>query len=62
MDVDGVLFKGHFFLHLARHAGIMVYVRAALLSFLFNINKISINELLAGVYSRFKGITLEQAQ
>ena len=62
MDVDGVLFKGHFFLHLARHAGIMVYVRAAFLCFLFNINKISINELLARVYSRFKGITLEQAQ
>ena len=62
MDVDGVLFKGHFFLHLARHAGIMVYVRAVLLSFLFNINKIPINELLARVYCRFKGITLEQAQ
>ncbi|HHT9124148.1 MAG TPA: hypothetical protein ACFYEF_14890, partial [Candidatus Wunengus sp. YC63] len=49
MDVDGVLFKGHFILHLARHAGILIYIRTALLCFLFNINKISIQELIARV-------------
>ena len=62
MDVDGVLFKGHFILHLARHAGILIYIRTALLCFLFNINKISIQELIARVYAHFKGITLEQAK
>jgi len=62
MDVDGVLFKGHFILHLARHAGILIYIRTALLCFLFNINKISIRELITRVYARFKGITLERAK
>jgi len=62
MDVDGVLFKGHFILHLARHAGRLIYIRTALLCFLFNINKISIQELTTRVYARFKGITLEQAK
>jgi len=62
MDVDGVLFKGHFILHLAQHAGRLIYIRTALLCFLFNINKISIQELLTRVYARFKGITLEQAK
>lgn len=62
MDVDGVLFKGHFILHLARHAGALIYIQTALLCFLFNINKISIRELLTRVYARFKGITLEQAK
>ena len=62
MDVDGVLFKGHFILHLARHAGILIYIRTALLCFLFNIDKISIRELLTSVYVRFKGIPLERAK
>ena len=62
MDVDGVLFKGHFILHLAQHAGRLIYIRTALLCFLFNINKISIQELITRVYARFKGITLEQAK
>ncbi|MEK7805263.1 MAG: haloacid dehalogenase-like hydrolase [Planctomycetota bacterium] len=62
MDVDGVLFRGHFILHLARHAGIFIYIRTALLCFLFNINKISIRELITRVYARFKGITLEEAK
>ena len=62
MDVDGVLFKGHFILHLARHAGALIYIQTALLCFLFNINKISVRELLTRVYARFKGITLEQAK
>ena len=62
MDVDGVLFKGHLILHLAQHTGRLIYIRTALLCFLFNINKISIQELLTRVYARFKGITLEQAK
>ena len=62
MDVDGVLFRGHFICTLARHAGIFIYIRTALLCFLFNINKISIRELITRVYARFKGITLEEAK
>ncbi|GAB62500.1 MAG: hypothetical protein DWB56_01570 [Candidatus Jettenia sp.] len=62
MDVDGVLFRGQFLLHLARYVGIFVYIRTVLLCFLFNMNKISIQELLKKVYERFKGIDLESAQ
>lgn len=35
MDVDGVLFKGQFILHLARSLGILVYVRTAILCLFF---------------------------
>lgn len=62
MDVDGVLFKGQFILRMSRSLGILVYIRTAMLCLLFNMNRISIRELLARVYARFKGITLEQAQ
>src|SRR5574337_1226532 len=62
MDVDGVLFKGQFILHLARSLGILVYIRTAILCLLFNMNKISIQELITRVYARFKGVTLDQAQ
>lgn len=62
MDVDGVLFKGQFLLHLARSRGMLVYIRTALLCVLFNMNKISIYELLTGVYARFKDIGLESAR
>ncbi len=62
MDVDGVLFRGQFFLHLARYLGVLICIRTALLCFLFNLNKISIEELLTRVYARFKGVTLEEAK
>lgn len=62
IDVDGVLFKGQFILHLARSLGILVYIRTAMLCLLFNMNKISIRELTTRVYLCFKGVTLEQAQ
>lgn len=62
MDVDGVLFKGQFILHLSRRLGTLAYIRTAMLCLLFNINKISIEELLTRVYKSFRGVTLEQAQ
>ncbi len=58
MDVDGVLFKGQFIFHLAWRLGIWVYIRTALLCLLFNMNKLSIQELLTRVYARFRGVTL----
>lgn len=61
MDVDGVLFKGQFILHLAHYLGTLVYIRTAILCFLFNMDKISIHELITRVYARFKDVTLEQA-
>ncbi len=62
LDVDGVLFKGQFILHVARFLGILVYIRTAMLCLLFNMNRISIRELTTRIYARFKGITLEQVQ
>ncbi len=62
MDVDGVLFKGQFLIHVARYRGALVCIRTALLCFLFNISRISIHDLITRVYACFKGITLEQAQ
>ncbi|MBV6518629.1 MAG: hypothetical protein DCC43_07520 [Candidatus Brocadia sp.] len=62
MDVDGVLFKGQFILHVARSLGIWVYIRTALLCFLFHMEKISIHELITRVYMRFQGVSLGQAQ
>ncbi|MEK7700048.1 MAG: haloacid dehalogenase-like hydrolase, partial [Planctomycetota bacterium] len=62
MDVDGVIFKGQFLLHIARYRGKLIYARTALLCLLFNMNKLFIEELLTATYARFKGITLEQAE
>lgn len=61
MDVDGVLFKGQFILHLARFLGPVVYIRAAMLCLLFNMNKISIQELITRVYARYNGVMLNHA-
>ncbi len=62
MDVDGVLFKGQFILHLSRSLGRLMYTRTAILCLLFNLNKLSIRELLTRVYAEFKGMSLEQLQ
>ncbi len=62
MDVDGVIFKGQFLLHIARYLGKLIYIRTSLHCLLFNMGKLSIEELLSAAYVRFKGITLEQAE
>ncbi|MDR4508886.1 MAG: HAD-IB family phosphatase [Candidatus Brocadiaceae bacterium] len=62
VDVDGVLFKGHYLLYLSRYLGKLIYLRAILLCILFNIDKILIQEFVEKVYFRFKGVTLEQAR
>ncbi|MBE7444578.1 MAG: hypothetical protein HS132_04790 [Planctomycetia bacterium] len=61
VDVDGVLFKGQFILHLARFLGTAVCIRTALLCLLFNMNKISIQELITRVYAGFRGVMLSHA-
>ncbi|MBI5308761.1 MAG: haloacid dehalogenase-like hydrolase [Planctomycetes bacterium] len=62
LDVDGVIFKGQFLLHTARYLGKLIYVRTSLLCLLFNMGKLSIEEMLSAAYARFKDITLEQAE
>ena len=62
LDVDGVIFKGQFLLHTARYLGKLIHVRTALLCVLFNMGKLSIEEMLSAAYARFKGVTLEQAE
>lgn len=62
MDVDGVLFKGQFIFHLARSLGFLVYIRTVMLCILFNMDKISIQELITRVFVRFKGVMLNDAQ
>lgn len=62
LDVDGVIFKGQFLLHTARYLGKLIHIRTSLLCVLFNMGKLSIEEILSSAYARFKGITLEQAE
>lgn len=62
LDVDGVIFKGQFLLHTARYLGKLIHVRTSLLCVLFNMGRLSIEEMLTAAYARFKGITLEQAE
>ncbi|MEK7289966.1 MAG: haloacid dehalogenase-like hydrolase, partial [Planctomycetota bacterium] len=62
LDVDGVIFKGQFLLHTARYLGKLIHVRTSLLCILFNMGKLSIEEILSAAYSRFKGVTLEQTE
>ncbi len=62
LDVDGVIFKGQFLLHTARYLGTLIHVKTSLLCVLFNMGKLSIAEMLSAAYSRFKGVTIEQAE
>jgi len=62
VDVDGVLFKGQFLLHVSRYLGKLTYIRTSLLCLLFNMGKLSIEEMLTAAYTRFKSTTLEQAE
>ena len=62
LDVDGVIFKGQFLLHTARYLGKLIHVRTSLLCVLFNMGKLSIEEILSAAYSRFKGVTIEQTE
>jgi len=62
VDVDGVVFKGHYFLRLARNMGFLIYFRTVLLCVLFNIGKISIQKFLNRIYGYFHGVSIEQAR
>ncbi|MGQ3684677.1 MAG: haloacid dehalogenase-like hydrolase [Candidatus Loosdrechtia sp.] len=62
LDVDGVIFRGQFLLHLARSLGFLIYIRTALLCLLFNMNKNTIHQLLTKAYERFKGTEFNHVQ
>ena len=58
-DTDGVIFKSQFLLSMSRYSGIVNYLHALYLCFLFSINYINIHELLERVYIRIKGLKEE---
>ena len=58
-DVDGVLFKSQFLLCLSWNSGILSYIRAWYLCFLFSINYLSMRVLLEKVFIRVKGLKEE---
>lgn len=55
-DIDGVIFKSQFLLCLSRNSGILNYMRALYLCFLFSINCLNIRVLLERVYINIKGL------
>ncbi len=55
-DVDGVIFRSQFLLCLSRSSGIVNYVRAWYLCFLFSINCLSLHILLEKVFISVKGL------
>ncbi|TWU30664.1 Phosphoserine phosphatase [Candidatus Brocadiaceae bacterium S225] len=58
-DVDGVIFKSHFLLYLSWNSGVLNYMRALYLCFLFSINYLNIHVLLERVYLNIKGLKEE---
>ena len=58
-DVDGVIFKSQFLLCLSWNSGILNYIRAWYLCFLFSINYLSMRILLEKVFIRVKGLKEE---
>ncbi len=58
-DVDGVIFKSQFLLCLSWNSGILNYLRALYLCFLFTINCLNIRVLLERVYVNIKGLKEE---
>jgi len=61
-DLDGVVLKRHFLLEMSRHIGLLTYLRAVWLCFLFNAGKLSLSQLIRKVYARFKDVPLEEAR
>ncbi|HAK94261.1 MAG TPA: hypothetical protein DCM87_04490 [Planctomycetes bacterium] len=59
LDVDGVIFRGNFFVHLSRHMGIDVLLAALRDAFLFNIGSLPLTGLLARSFARLRGLPAE---
>ena len=55
-DTDGVIFKSQLLLHLSWHSGILIYLRALFLCFIFNINLLTTRQLLERTFVKFIGM------
>ncbi|MDP6924556.1 MAG: haloacid dehalogenase-like hydrolase [Candidatus Scalindua sp.] len=55
-DVDGVIFKSQLLLSFSRYSGILNYLKAMYLCFLFCINSLNIRVLLERIYINIKGL------
>ena len=62
LDVDGVIFRGNFFVHLSRRMGIDVLLAALRDAFLFNVGKLPLTGLLARSFARLRGLPAEALQ
>ncbi len=58
-DIDGVIFKSQFLLCLSWDSGILNYLKALYLCFLFSINCLNLRVLLESVYVNIKGLKEE---
>jgi dolichol kinase/phosphoserine phosphatase len=58
-DTDGVIFKGQFLLCLSWNSGILNYIRALYLCFLFSINYLNLHILLEKVYINTKELKVD---
>jgi len=58
-DVDGVIFKSQLLLSYSRHTGILNYLKALYLCFLFCFNSLNIRVLLEKIYINIKGLKEE---
>ncbi len=56
LDVDGVIFRGHFFVGLSRRVGMHAMCAALRDAFLFNVGKLTLTELLVRSYGRLRGL------
>ncbi len=54
-DTDGVIFKSQLLLRLSWHIGVFTYLRAVYLCFMFNINCLTLRELLERIYACLEG-------
>ena len=59
LDTDGVIFKGQFLLCLSWNSGILNYIRALYLCFLFSINYLNLRLLLEKVYINTKELKVD---
>jgi dolichol kinase/phosphoserine phosphatase len=59
LDTDGVIFKGQFLLCLSWNSGILNYIRALYLCFLFSINYLNLHILLEKVYINIKELKVD---
>lgn len=62
LDVDGVIFRGQFFVHLSRRMGIGALLAALWDAFLFNIGRLPLARLLARSFARLRGLPEETLQ